>query len=111
MEDDALCSFLGSCCKQMGKISIPGESFGQFPLIRVSPIENSPIAALKLGLGMAVFPSPAPKGIPCVFKTFVENMNLLRLKLVINLHEDSTNNSNSSHLLSTYYTAAMALST
>lgn len=95
----------------MGKISIPRDSFGRFPVIQVSPIEDRPIAALKLGVGMAAFPSAAPKGIPCVFKAFVENTNRLRLKLVIYLHEDTTANSNSSHLLNTDYIAATVLST
>lgn len=90
--DGALGSLFGSCCKQMGKISIPGDSFGGFPTIQVSPVEHSPIAALKLGVGMATFSFPAPTRIPCVFKAFVENMNLLRLKLVINLYEDTTDN-------------------
>lgn len=60
--DDALSSFLGSCCKQMGKISIPGDSLGGFPTIWVSPTEDSPIAALILGVGMATFSSQLPGG-------------------------------------------------
>lgn len=62
VEDDALCPFLGSRCKQMGKISIPRDSFGGFPTIWIVPIEDSPIADLKVGVGMATFPSPAPRG-------------------------------------------------
>lgn len=60
--DGALCSFLGSCYKQMGKISIPGDSLGGFPTLWVSPIEDSSIAALKLGVGMATFSSQLPRG-------------------------------------------------
>ena len=51
--------------------------------------------SLKIGCGDGYLPSPAPKGITCVFKAFVENMNLLSLKLVINLHEDADENNNS----------------
>lgn len=47
MENDALCSFLGSCYKQMGKISISGDGFGGFPKIQVFLIKESPTTALK----------------------------------------------------------------
>lgn len=62
VEEDALCSFFGSYCKQMGKISILRDSLREFPTIWIVPIEDSPIAALKVGVGMATFPSSAPRG-------------------------------------------------
>lgn len=60
-----------------------------------SPRKGQPCHSLKIGCGDDYLPSPAPKRIPCVFKAFVENMNLLRLKLVINLYEDTNENNNS----------------
>ena len=40
-----------------------------------SPCKRQPCHSLKIGCGDGYLPSPAPKGIPCVFKAFVENMN------------------------------------
>lgn len=66
--DDALCPFLGSCCKQMGTTSTPGDSFGGFPTIRVSPLEDSSTAALQSAMRIWLpYPTPQlPRG-PHVF--------------------------------------------
>lgn len=89
VEDDA-----GNCCRQMGRISVSGDILKGFPTFRRSPVRQA-CHSLKIGCGDGYLPSPAPKGITCVFKAFVENTNLLRLKLVINLYEDTDENNNS----------------
>lgn len=43
----ALRSLLGSCCKQKGKIPIPRGGSGGCPGVLLSPIEDSPAAALE----------------------------------------------------------------
>ena len=37
VEDDALCPLPGSCCRQMGRISVSGDTFEGFPTVQVPP--------------------------------------------------------------------------